>query len=157
MGCFSSKDRLTKEDMEFLKSHTRYDEATIKEWYKGFKVRYVWYVSSIPSHYLSMKSFSFITLYDPLKWIQSKSIDYTGLEDVALPYHIHWLLLRLINHLYHHIQYLAARLSKWTSDTGQVCRYVQDVLPIGQCRGVLRSCLSNIRYGQEWLHRFQGK
>jgi len=38
MGCLSSKDRLTKEDMEFLKTHTRYDEATIKEWYKGFKV-----------------------------------------------------------------------------------------------------------------------
>uniref|UniRef100_A0A1B0CDL3 Uncharacterized protein n=1 Tax=Lutzomyia longipalpis TaxID=7200 RepID=A0A1B0CDL3_LUTLO len=37
MGCLGSKDRLTKEDMEFLKSHTRYDEATIKEWYKGFK------------------------------------------------------------------------------------------------------------------------
>uniref|UniRef100_A0A1B0BYZ0 EF-hand domain-containing protein n=1 Tax=Glossina palpalis gambiensis TaxID=67801 RepID=A0A1B0BYZ0_9MUSC len=37
MGCLNSKDRLTKEDMEFLKSHTRYDEATIKEWYKGFK------------------------------------------------------------------------------------------------------------------------
>lgn len=39
MGCLGSKDRLTKEDMEFLKSHTRYDETTIKEWYKGFKVR----------------------------------------------------------------------------------------------------------------------
>lgn len=39
MGCLGSKDRLTKEDMEFLKSHTRYDEATIKEWYKGFKVK----------------------------------------------------------------------------------------------------------------------
>lgn len=38
MGCLGSKDRLTKEDMEFLKTHTRYDEATIKEWYKGFKV-----------------------------------------------------------------------------------------------------------------------
>lgn len=38
MGCFGSKDRLSKEDMDFLKSHTRYDEATIKEWYKGFKV-----------------------------------------------------------------------------------------------------------------------
>ncbi len=38
MGCFSSKDKLLKEDLEFLKSHTRYDEATIKEWYKGFKV-----------------------------------------------------------------------------------------------------------------------
>lgn len=38
MGCLGSKDRLTKEDMDFLKSHTRYDEQTIKEWYKGFKV-----------------------------------------------------------------------------------------------------------------------
>lgn len=41
MGCLGSKDRLTKEDMEFLKTHTRYDEATIKEWYKGFKVRFI--------------------------------------------------------------------------------------------------------------------
>lgn len=40
MGCLGSKDRLTKEDMEFLKSHTRYDEVTIKEWYKGFKVSF---------------------------------------------------------------------------------------------------------------------
>lgn len=40
MGCLGSKDKLTKEDMEFLKSHTRYDEATIKEWYKGFKVSF---------------------------------------------------------------------------------------------------------------------
>lgn len=38
MGCFGSKDRLSKEDMDFLKTHTRYDETTIKEWYKGFKV-----------------------------------------------------------------------------------------------------------------------
>ncbi|KAL0133568.1 hypothetical protein PUN28_000952 [Cardiocondyla obscurior] len=37
MGCFGSKEKLSKEDMDFLKSHTRYDEATIKEWYKGFK------------------------------------------------------------------------------------------------------------------------
>ncbi|KAK3907721.1 Neuronal calcium sensor 2 [Frankliniella fusca] len=37
MGCFGSKDKLSKEDMDFLKSHTRYDEPTIKEWYKGFK------------------------------------------------------------------------------------------------------------------------
>uniref|UniRef100_A0A182JDA8 EF-hand domain-containing protein n=1 Tax=Anopheles atroparvus TaxID=41427 RepID=A0A182JDA8_ANOAO len=37
MGCLGSKDRLSKEDMDFLKSHTRYDESTIKEWYKGFK------------------------------------------------------------------------------------------------------------------------
>lgn len=41
MGCLGSKDRLTKEDMEFLKTHTRYDEATIKEWYKGFKVNFI--------------------------------------------------------------------------------------------------------------------
>uniref|UniRef100_A0A182P247 Uncharacterized protein n=1 Tax=Anopheles epiroticus TaxID=199890 RepID=A0A182P247_9DIPT len=38
MGCLGSKDRLSKEDMDFLKSHTRYDESTIKEWYKGFKL-----------------------------------------------------------------------------------------------------------------------
>uniref|UniRef100_A0A182Q4Y4 Uncharacterized protein n=1 Tax=Anopheles farauti TaxID=69004 RepID=A0A182Q4Y4_9DIPT len=37
MGCLGSKDRLSKEDMDFLKSHTRYDETTIKEWYRGFK------------------------------------------------------------------------------------------------------------------------
>jgi len=42
MGCFGSKDKLSKEDMDFLKSHTRYDEATIKEWYKGFKVSTAW-------------------------------------------------------------------------------------------------------------------
>lgn len=41
MGCFGSKDKLSKEDMDFLKSHTRYDESTIKEWYKGFKVSFV--------------------------------------------------------------------------------------------------------------------
>uniref|UniRef100_A0A182WJQ2 Uncharacterized protein n=1 Tax=Anopheles minimus TaxID=112268 RepID=A0A182WJQ2_9DIPT len=39
MGCLGSKDRLSKEDMDFLKSHTRYDESTIKEWYKGFKMK----------------------------------------------------------------------------------------------------------------------
>lgn len=38
MGCFVSKDKLTKEDMDFLKTNTSYDETTIKEWYKGFKV-----------------------------------------------------------------------------------------------------------------------
>lgn len=38
MGCFGSKDKLSKEDMDFLKSHTKYDEAAIKEWYRGFKV-----------------------------------------------------------------------------------------------------------------------
>lgn len=41
MGCFGSKDKLSKEDMDFLKSHTRYDEGTIKEWYKGFKVSFL--------------------------------------------------------------------------------------------------------------------
>ena len=37
MGCIKSKPGLSQEDLEFLKSHTRYDENTIKEWYKGFK------------------------------------------------------------------------------------------------------------------------
>lgn len=40
MGCIKSKlgqSKLTQEDLEFLKAHTRYDESTIKEWYKGFK------------------------------------------------------------------------------------------------------------------------
>merc|ERR1711955_180596 len=38
MGNKSSKgDRLTKEDLEFLRTHTRYDEGTIQEWYRGFK------------------------------------------------------------------------------------------------------------------------
>lgn len=47
MGCFVSKDKLTKEDMDFLKTHTSYDETTIKEWYKGFKVSacFDWYSS----------------------------------------------------------------------------------------------------------------
>ena len=38
MGNKSSRgDRLSKEDLEFLRSNTRYDEGTINEWYKGFK------------------------------------------------------------------------------------------------------------------------
>ena len=37
MGCIKSKQGLSQEDLEFLKAHTRYDENTIKEWYKGFK------------------------------------------------------------------------------------------------------------------------
>ena len=37
MGCIKSKQGLSGEDLEFLKAHTRYDENTIKEWYKGFK------------------------------------------------------------------------------------------------------------------------
>ena len=36
MGGRSSKSRLCKEDLEFLKEKTRYDESTITEWYKGF-------------------------------------------------------------------------------------------------------------------------
>ena len=31
-----TKKGLTQKDLEFLKAHTRYDENTIKEWYKGF-------------------------------------------------------------------------------------------------------------------------
>lgn len=46
MGCFGSKDRLSKEDMDFLKTHTRYDETTIKEWYKGFKVSFIFVTGS---------------------------------------------------------------------------------------------------------------
>ena len=37
MGCIKSKQGLSEEDLEFLKERTRYDEDTIKEWYKGFK------------------------------------------------------------------------------------------------------------------------
>ena len=36
MGAHSSKSRLCKEDLEFLKEKTRYDESTITEWYKEF-------------------------------------------------------------------------------------------------------------------------
>lgn len=38
MGCFGSKQKISKVDLEYLKKHTRYDEATIKEWFKGFRV-----------------------------------------------------------------------------------------------------------------------
>ena len=37
MGQKGSKDRLSKADIEMLKTSTRYDEATIREWYRGFK------------------------------------------------------------------------------------------------------------------------
>ena len=36
MGAQSSKDRLSKADVEFLVMNTQYDENTIQEWYKGF-------------------------------------------------------------------------------------------------------------------------
>ena len=36
MGAQSSKDKLSKADMEFLMMNTQYDEATIHEWYRGF-------------------------------------------------------------------------------------------------------------------------
>ena len=29
---------LSQEDIDFLKKNTKYDEAEIREWYKGFKV-----------------------------------------------------------------------------------------------------------------------
>lgn len=50
----------------------------------------------------------------------------------------------------------AARLPQRQADSRQVRRYVQDVLPIRQCRRVLRSCVPHIRHGQERIHRFQG-
>ena len=36
MGNQAGKERLTKQDVEFLKTNTRYDEDTIQQWYKGF-------------------------------------------------------------------------------------------------------------------------
>jgi len=38
MGAQGSKKKLSKDDMEFLKSHTSYDEETIKKWHEGFKL-----------------------------------------------------------------------------------------------------------------------
>lgn len=61
MGCFGSKDRLSKEDMDFLKTHTRYDETTIKEWYKGFKVSQQCLLTNMTNiFYLRDKIFSFL-------------------------------------------------------------------------------------------------
>merc|ERR1711970_344962 len=37
MGAKATKDRLSRDDLEFLKRNTHYDEDTITEWYKGFK------------------------------------------------------------------------------------------------------------------------
>lgn len=36
MGNQAGKERLSKADVEFLKTNTRYDEDTIQQWYKGF-------------------------------------------------------------------------------------------------------------------------
>ena len=36
MGAQSSKDRLSKAEVEFFIVNTRYDENTIQKWYKGF-------------------------------------------------------------------------------------------------------------------------
>ena len=37
MGAKASKERLSKEDLEFLARNTHYEEDTISEWYRGFK------------------------------------------------------------------------------------------------------------------------
>lgn len=44
MGCFGSKQKISKVDLEYLKKHTRYDEATIKEWFKGFRVSFTFFI-----------------------------------------------------------------------------------------------------------------
>ena len=36
MGNRCGKTQLSRADLEFLKSNTRYDEETISDWYKGF-------------------------------------------------------------------------------------------------------------------------
>ena len=36
MGQKNSVGRLSKQDVDFLRVNTRYDETTIQEWYKGF-------------------------------------------------------------------------------------------------------------------------
>ena len=35
----SHKVHLSADDIEFLKRNTKFDEAEIREWFKGFKVR----------------------------------------------------------------------------------------------------------------------
>ena len=41
MGLKGSKPKLSKEDLEFLKKNTNFTEEQIKEWYKGFVVRFI--------------------------------------------------------------------------------------------------------------------
>jgi len=50
MGQKESKDRLSKQDLEMLKTSTRFDEDTIIEWYRGFK-------SDCPDGRLTPKAF----------------------------------------------------------------------------------------------------
>ena len=50
MGNQSGKERLSKADVEFLKTNTRYDEDTIQEWYKGF-------LKDCPNGQLSVEEF----------------------------------------------------------------------------------------------------
>jgi len=51
MGQGSSRaERLTKEDVNFLKANTKYDEDTIQEWYRGF-------ISDCPNGKLSPPAF----------------------------------------------------------------------------------------------------
>jgi hypothetical protein len=52
---------------------------------------------------------------------------------------------------------IAARLSQRKVNTSEVCWHVQDVLPQRKCWGILRSCVSDIRHGQERVYRFQGE
>jgi Ca2+-binding EF-hand superfamily protein len=33
----SRREQISREDLEFLRVHTHYDEGTINEWYKGFR------------------------------------------------------------------------------------------------------------------------
>lgn len=35
---------LSQEDIDYLAKNTKYDEAEIKEWYKGFKVKHLIYI-----------------------------------------------------------------------------------------------------------------
>lgn len=82
MGCFGSKDKLSKEDMDFLKSHTRYDEATIKEWYKGFKVSFAYFYMRHILYDVSLCSlnftldFHFISLWRACKLEYATNIAY---------------------------------------------------------------------------------
>merc|ERR1712154_643090 len=50
MGNKQSRDRLSKEDIDFLTYHTKYTEDTWEEWYKGFK-------QDCPDGHLTKESF----------------------------------------------------------------------------------------------------